>query len=370
MPALRLSGKPSRFAAAVLLLALTRAATAAVPDSNASAADEVPVEFWSLPTGSRIAFVHIAAAGATRRAPVIFVHGGPGACEVYAYAFAHPWYGHLARQGFDIYLYDQIGSGYSARLADPRQYTIGRHLADLEAIRQAIGSGQLILIGESHGASLVAGYLADHPDRVERAAFVAPGALEPAEWRNRIYPYSSPRVALEQLHWIRETSDAGAFDRYARLDALLRSGDIPAAHAFANDAEMDPLMDAFVRERILRTCVHDPARLQERQFTIPGMGWWACLMTTWDEVNHSRAVRSRLRTCRLPVLILRGDSDYLPVEIARQYVATLPNARMIAVPAAGHFIWMDQPEVYRREIETFFLGSIPPARSFTGSPDL
>lgn len=151
---------------------------------------------------------------------------------------------------------------------------------------------------------------------------------------------------------------AEARRRYAHLDALLRR-DVRAAHEFAGDAEMDPLMDAFVKERILITCVHDPARLREREFSIPGMGWWASLMTTWDAVTRSRSVRSRLTKCRWPVLILRGDSDYLPAEVAEQYATTFPNAKLIRIPAAGHFIWMDKPEIYRDQIEAFLLGNMP-----------
>ncbi len=312
---------------AALALALTGLVAATAPDP-AGVAGNVPVQYWSLPTGSRIAYVHVPATGGSGRPPVVFVHGGPGACEVYAYTFAHPWYERLARQGFDVYLYDQIGSGLSARLPDPRDYTMGRHLADLEAIRRAIGCDRLILIGESHGA------------------------LEPAERKQQIYPCGSPRVAREMLHWIRETRGEG-FDRWARLDSLLQSGDIAAAHAFAGDAEMDALMSAWVQERILPTCVHDPARLRARQFAIPGMGWWAGLMTTWDGVAHRRDVRRRLASCDVPVLILRGDSDYLPADIADEYATTMPRAKLIRVPAAGHFIWMDRPEIYRGEIEAF-----------------
>ena len=76
------------------------------------------------------------------------------------------WYASLAQRGFDVYVYDQTGSGLSARLNDPRAYTVARHVADLEAIRQTIGAARMILIGDSWGATLAANYIAAHPDRV------------------------------------------------------------------------------------------------------------------------------------------------------------------------------------------------------------
>jgi pimeloyl-ACP methyl ester carboxylesterase len=130
---------------------------------------------------------------------------------------------------------------------------------------------------------------------------------------------------------------------------------VVAAHAFAGDAEMDELFGAFINERILRTCVHNPERLQERDFAIPGMGWWASTMTTWDGVNRPGNIRARVATWPNPVLILRGDSDYLPEHAAAEFVSAFPNSRLVRIPAAGHFIWMDQPERYCAEIESFLM---------------
>ncbi len=350
-PRARLSGI---FAGLIVVLPAAPVRPAAPPAA-------IPVQYWSLPTGSRIGYVRIAASRPNGAPPVVFIHGGPGACEVYAYAFAHSWYERLARQGFDVYLYDQIGSGYSARLPDPRRYTFARHLADLEAIRRSIGSERLILIGESHGATLAAAYLAAHPGRVERIVFVSPGALEPAARKAQIFPHATPRVAPEFLSWVEETRDADTRRRCRRLDELVRRN-VRAAHAFAGDAEMDALMDAWVRERILRTCVHDPARLEEHPFAIPHMGWWSSLMTTWDEVNHDRRVRARLAAVDTPALILRGDADYLPADIAGDYLAALRRAKLVRVEAAGHFIWMDRPEVYCGRIEAFLSATPGPGR--------
>jgi proline iminopeptidase len=43
----------------------------------------------------------------------------------------------LADDWHDVVLYDEIGTGHSARLEDPREYTLERDLADLEALLEA-----------------------------------------------------------------------------------------------------------------------------------------------------------------------------------------------------------------------------------------
>src|SRR5260370_17716343 len=101
------------------------------------------------------------------------VGGGPGEEDV-ADTSQTQFFGQLAREGYDVYFYDQIGSGLSARLADPGQYTLARQVADLEAIRARIGAQQVILMGASWGGTLVATYMATYPHNVAQAVLPAP----------------------------------------------------------------------------------------------------------------------------------------------------------------------------------------------------
>ncbi len=187
---------------------------------------------WELPTGSRIAYVRVPAVGPRRPDPVVFLHGGPGVADMVGDA---AYFGQLARDGFDVWVYDQVGVGRSARLHDPRGYTVGRDAADLEAIRQRIGAERLILIGYSYGGTVAAAYLAQHPDHVERAVFSSPGPirwhagytgglsrLDPARRRHLYAAVAQPRVFLAWL--------------------LVQVNPV-AAHAFAGDQELDRRFD-------------------------------------------------------------------------------------------------------------------------------
>jgi proline iminopeptidase len=87
-------------------------------------------------------------------------------------------FGGLARDGHDVWSYDQRGSGRSSRLDDPSGYSTALAVADLERVRQAIGAERIILIGHSYGAYLAAAYIAHHPGRVEQAVFTSPGGLD------------------------------------------------------------------------------------------------------------------------------------------------------------------------------------------------
>jgi pimeloyl-ACP methyl ester carboxylesterase len=83
---------------------------------------------WALPTGSRIAYVRVPAAGRPRPTPVVFLHGGPGVADMAgdaAYLAAHP--DHVAKVVFSSpgtlapALEDDSGGGVRQRLGTAQQ---------------------------------------------------------------------------------------------------------------------------------------------------------------------------------------------------------------------------------------------------------
>ena len=326
--------------AAVLGAALLQISCAA-GDATAAA------DYWDLPTGSRIAYRHVPGKAGAGLPALVFLHGGPGAYQVAHFDDSPEWWQRLASLGFDVYAYDQVGSGLSARLSDPAQYTVARHVADLEAIRLQIGAERMVLVGDSWGASLAAHYIAAHPEHVERAIFTSPGGIDQREWNPTL---ATPRFSPDMLEWVRNTRSRAEYRRCLELDSLLRR-DVRAAYARFGDAEMDPLIDAWVTNAILEHTVHDPARVRDERMS--GMGWWVQTLTTFDLLSHAPPVRPLLAKYERPVLILHGMSDYLPAGMAEQYAATFPHARLVHVPDTGHLIWLERPDVYGGEIVRF-----------------
>ena len=66
------------------------------------------VQYWELPTGSRIGYTLIPGRNNPKPTPIIYLHGGPGGFIGENHiAMLTP----LADDGYDVYLYDQVGSG-------------------------------------------------------------------------------------------------------------------------------------------------------------------------------------------------------------------------------------------------------------------
>jgi len=294
------------------------------------------VGFWDLSTGSRIAYRKVPARQTTEKAPVIYLHGGPGAGVVWidelVGAFSFP-----AELGHDVYFYDQIGGGLSGRLSDVSEYTAERHVADLEAIRRRIGAETIILIGESWGAQLAGRYLVAHPERVERLVLVSPGAFYEKGWEDQDPCDLIARAPVE----VQEQFDLLEQPRLLTAALLLEVNPL-AAHAFLGDAEGD----AFFRRMaglLLPGMVCDPTMLPDGEDF--GFGFWGGLMT--DESHDATEIQldEPLAKIDIPVLILRGECDYCVPEIADRWAAALSGSTLVHVQDAGHLLWLEKPEV-------------------------
>jgi len=97
-------------------------------------------QYWNLSSGSRIGYVLLKAKNNTKPYSIIFLHGGPGGhiSDRNIHDFSP-----LTDSGYNVYLYDQIGSGESARLNDIKEYTVERHIKDLQEIIKKINAQKL-----------------------------------------------------------------------------------------------------------------------------------------------------------------------------------------------------------------------------------
>lgn len=346
----------ARSALAVGLSVLAFVGTALLPlgDPRRPPAEVAGQAFWDLSTGSRIAYVQREAVGGPRRsAPVVFVHGGPGVADLLGDA---GYFGQLTGDGFDVYVYDSLGTGRSSRLADPRGYTLERDVADLTAIREQIGAERIVLIGHSYGAVVAAAFLAQHPEAVERVVFSSPGGLVSLEeggggnLPSRLTP--AERLSLYALVlWPRATL----------AYSLLQVNPL-AAHAFAGDAEMDARFD--------RVYARSEPALHCRGATpgpeLHGLGFYVSAVPRPPHPELRRA----LAGLSTPALVIKGACDYLTWRSAQDYLQALPNATLVYLSMAGHNAYQDQPERFLANLRAFLAGAAPPdARTDTAPPD-
>jgi len=123
------------------------------PGQGAFAPDRelrVPVE------GGRI-YVRVNGDLNARRPPVLMIHGGPGSAHA-NFLNALPLADERA-----VILYDQLDSGRSDSPNDPANWRVPRFVAEVEAIRRALGVSRWHVLGGSWGGTIALEYGARRP---------------------------------------------------------------------------------------------------------------------------------------------------------------------------------------------------------------
>ncbi len=300
------------------------------------------LQYWNLPTGSKISYTYIKGKEPRKNTPIIYLHGGPGG---YYKSTDIETFGKLADDGYDVYLYDQIGGGKSERLHNIMDYTIDRHLKDLEAIVNKIGNSKVIFIGHSWGASLAPLYLAEHPNRVEKLILSGPGGIIPKTFN---YNLESPdSLNLKKNNTVIYNNYLN-FRGNRRLKKICLKAD--QGEKIATDAEMDSLFDCLVNKK--------PKKNQNKSLKtmalIKGAGGYSNHMTG-KYLSDGNDNRDQLSKLNIPVLILLGDNDNLPWACVNDYLHVFKNCKLIIIPNSAHSVFSYQAELCLKLTREFLI---------------
>lgn len=311
-------------------------------------------QFWRLSTGSTIAYVRVPAESDARETPVVFLHGGPGVPDM---AGDSRYFGRLAEEGYDVYVYDELGSGRSSRLDDPRGYTLERDVRDLEAIRRKLGAERIVLIGHSYGGTLAAAYTAAHAERVSKMVLSSPGDPSPAAGGASMLGRLSTREKLGVYALLLPP-------RPMLVYTLLQVAP-EAAHDLAGDREMDArFARVYNRTRPALHCEDKP--LGPR---LHGLGFYANQYPQSTASPPHRDFLPALARQDVPTLVIKGSCDYLSWSSAVDYLRTMPDSRLVYLEGAGHNAYQDRPEQFSDNVRYFLNDEpLPQKRRQWGQP--
>ncbi|MBS1659596.1 MAG: alpha/beta fold hydrolase [Bacteroidetes bacterium] len=299
--------------------------------------------YWNLSTGSRIAYTLIPGKGARKPYPIIYLQGGPGGTiEDGLIQLMRP----ISEEGYDVYLYDQIGSGRSDRLVNVRDYTADRHKRDLEAIVKEIGAQKVILIGQSWGAILAALFAADDPRLVAGMILTGPGPIQP------LRPSLASVEAPDSLH-LREPYYSNAQGYKLASNIRTRAMEWVATTfgiRLASDQEADDF-EGYLNVLVNRSTVSDTSRIGHGRAGASA-GFYVRVMTVLS-FNRLADPRPKLRGSSVPVLVMKGQYDNQKWGFTREYLELFPRHELVVFPGAGHCIFCEQREKYLLVIKDY-----------------
>ena len=264
--------------------------------------------------------------------PIVAVHGGPD----FDHCYFLPELDRLA-DSFRLVYYDQRGRGRSAAGVRPEDVTLRSDVEDLDRLRRRLGLESIAVLGHSWGGVVAMEYAIRHPDRVTRLILLDTAPASAGDWRRLRESFAERRPAEDQA----EMAAIAATDAYQR-------GDLEAEAAyyrihFRMTLRRPDLLDALVARLranfteegvLLARAIED--RLYEETSGSP----------EWD-------LFPALRALAVPTLVLHGEHDFVPVELAARIAEAVPGARLSVLPGCGHFTYLEAPEAVFEEISRF-----------------
>ncbi|HEY8180318.1 MAG TPA: alpha/beta hydrolase [Candidatus Limnocylindria bacterium] len=257
--------------------------------------------------------------------PVLIAHpGGPGTGAAFL--------GDLA--GLDevatIVWLDPRGTGGSTAPAEADAYTLVDYAADVDAVRQHLGLDRVGLLGFSHGGMVAMRYAIDHSDHLRRLVLLDTAPTLDA-------------VAMERVSTAMDRRQGEPW--YAEVRPLLDSDEVDAT-----DEEALATMLA-----ILPMYFH---RWDEtaRRFTatLADAGFHSRVGPAWTQEEATMDLRPELGRISAPTLVVVGEDDFIcDVVSAAEMVDGIRGARLVAIPEAGHFPWVEQPAAFRTALDRF-----------------
>ena len=265
---------------------------------------------------------------------LVAIHGGPGVDLESILNDFEP----LASRHVVIF-YDQRGTGGSTLPQDTTRLTATQQVEDLDAVRAHFGLARMTLVAHSYGPLLAATYAIAHADRVKRMVFFGPVPPRRGMFWTRFGQSFATRIDSASR---RRMNDANRRMNDPAQDQRRGCRDYWVEGVRPRLAEPDRT-SAMIRADF---CAASPAAIVYGLSTTNRvvMGSYG----DWD-------IRAALKNVSAPTLIVHGEQESIPMDLVEEWVTALPHARLVKVPRAAHFAYVERPELVWPVVEEFLM---------------
>ena len=277
-----------------------------------------------------------------RGAPLMIVHGGPGASHDYFLPYLLP----LARHNQLIFI-DERGSGKSERLAEISEYTVENMAADCEVVRETLGLGKISILGHSYGGVVAQAYAFKHQKNLTHlilaSTFSSTQELNQALAKEKAAMPEDKRKRLEELERSGlfgkgEPWERGRYpEEYAKL--AWGTGYFPWLYQNHPDPNYNPV-DGNTNNS---WALYREMWGSDGEFVVDGN----LKQVEWVD---------RLSTIKVPTLIIVGDHDESDPVMSQEMHAKIEGSTLVIVPRSGHMTFVDQPALFVKTVTDFVNG--------------
>jgi pimeloyl-ACP methyl ester carboxylesterase len=271
--------------------------------------------------------MHLARAGDPQHPPLLMLHGWPQSWFAFRHLIAD------LQRDHHVIAPDLRGWGETEAPADPGGYRKREMALDLLALLDALGIGQVDLIGHDWGSLLGFLIALQRPRLVRR--YLVLGGFHPWPKRKPAAVTASRRFWYQAIVATPVLGPRAVADpRFIRL--LYRAWAAPGARNLWSDAELEQLTGHL----------RQPVRARASSF----------VYRQWLTRELPAVISGRYApaTLELPILFLHGEQDGCIDAVFAGRSRRLPNARIELLPGVGHFPAEEVPELVLERARAFF----------------
>lgn len=256
--------------------------------------------------------------------PLLIINGGPGMnSDGFTYIAQE-----LAKFHYQTITYDQRGTGKSEAVINAKNITMDLMVQDIENLRKHLNVDQWAILGHSFGGVMATYYATKHPEHIDRLILSNSGGID-MEFTTYVYQRQranlteTQRDSLAYFEKKQNNGDTSLKTRKGRAKYL--------AYAYVHDKTKAPI----IAERLLQFSPEINTLVIQDLFKIK----YDCAQ--------------KFKDFQKPVLIFQGENDILTVETAQKIKAAFPNSKLVLMKNCAHYGWLDAPEIYFSNVESF-----------------
>ena len=316
-----------------IVVTLAAALVTALPSHSLRALEAEPSTDPSerrIPVGSTSLYARAIGRGQ----PVIILHGGPD----FDHGYLLPDLDRL-KDAFRLIYYDQRGRGRSADHVRPHDVTLTSDVDDLDKVREHFLLDAPALLGHSWGAVLALEYAIRYPTRVSHLILMNPA------------PASVSDLAVFRKAYLEKLGADMDRQRDIVASAAYQAGD-PEAVAARYRIHFKPALKRPEDYEKLMATMKAGFISQGKEGIVKARAVEDQLMRdTWQAASYD--LIPTLRNLRIPALVIAGDHDFIPLQIAEHIAQALPHAKLVAIKDCGHFAFLECPGEVRKALTSF-----------------
>ncbi len=269
--------------------------------------------------------------GRPKKGTVLCLHGGPGATHDYLLPLAD-----LAKHGYKVVFYDQLGCGRSDLPKDTTLFIPERYVEEVEGLRKAMSLGKVHIIGSSWGGMLALGYALKYQRNMKSMTTI--GGL-----------HNVP-MTIREMQKMKKKLPSKVLKKLSKYEA---EGD------YENPEYQKAVMPFYKRhlcrlDKWPRDLAHSLDHISKpvyytmngpNQFTIVGN------IKYWN-------IADQLRKIRIPTMVMTGQYDEVSPKVGRDMHRLISGSKLVVFSGCSHTpFWEDRPRFIKAAIG--FLDKIP-----------